>query len=229
MTHDTDIDARIRELLREDPVPEHEDGYRERLAALVTVAAEARVVRRPLAGRRPRWIAAAAATAACAAVLATLIGLPGVADRTGPQPVSAAEIVRVAQRALLLATTLSADYVTTEYAVDGPVAGWVEAGVRRARRFLMRADGSLRLTTFEPQGYGGSGLVSRRFADMAYNALHGREQRRSRSGPGVQAPPWGSRVWAMTTTVSFWSSGLGEQRGVPVRRLRARPCGCRRR
>jgi hypothetical protein len=174
-----DLDIALRSLLGEAaPVPGHGADYHRRLAELVGERGAGRVTRRPL-WRRTHWLVAAAA-AATAVVVATLVGLPGVADRTGPPPVSAAEVVAIAQRALGSGHTLTADRVIIEHNV------WVPSGsatpepdgqsVTRSH-LVQRDDGSYResqvpVSLADAVKLAGMGTCSLRF-ETAYDAATG--------------------------------------------------------
>jgi hypothetical protein len=99
--------------------------------------------RRPMFwARRPALVAAALAAAA-AVTAVVLVGLPGLSRVTGPEPVSAAEVIQKALQALSSGSTIEAD-VTEKYATsmlaDGPKYTIIGA------RVVMRSDGGYRIT-----------------------------------------------------------------------------------
>lgn len=96
-------DDELAEALRRlGDAPEPEPGFESRVWARVAADDEARAAGggsrteghapRRFRPRRRLALAAAAAAAAALAVAAALFGLPGAGERTGPQPVSAAEV-----------------------------------------------------------------------------------------------------------------------------------------
>jgi hypothetical protein len=152
----------LDELLRaHGAAPAHLPGFAARLAAgLADADAEmgratgtaGAAGRRRLRLPRPRlpWtrhlIVATAFTAGVAAVIAAvvLVGIPGVSRVTGPQPVSAAEVIQRALRALSSGSTIQAD-ITEKYATSMLPDGVPEYAVIGAR-IVMRSDGSFRIT-----------------------------------------------------------------------------------
>jgi hypothetical protein len=157
---------------------------------------------RSIWARRP-LLAGIAAVAVAAAVAATfLFGLPGASDNTGPPPVSAAAIVRIAQRALASGHTLTADCTSTwkmlgVSAPDSPPM----VGDTIVRRFslMLRDDGSYRVTDV-PRTLREAIRLSNTThmgtweltSDSAYDAMSG-VHRYYNSGYDAWAPP-GKRV-----------------------------------
>jgi len=136
---------------------------------------------RPLRFRRPAMAAAVAVGIAAAVLAAVLTGLPGVSRLTGPEPVSAAEVVQKALHALSSGRTIQAD-ATEKYAtalLSGPVA---EYAVVRSR-VLMRSDGSFRFTRTDPPDTSGTAMpdayapgplpIDPNDFDAAYDAVNG--------------------------------------------------------
>jgi hypothetical protein len=152
-----DLDATLR---AHAAAPDHLPGFDARLLAGLD-AADREMGRVPSRRfRLPRWslrrglprplLAAAAAAIVAVVAAAVLIGLPGLSRVTGPQTVSAAEVIQKALRALAECETLQAD-CTGKIAVarrsDGTARYVVEHSLLQ-----MRSDGSFRYTlTDEPQ------------------------------------------------------------------------------
>jgi hypothetical protein len=123
--------------------------------------------------RRPVLAAAIVATVTAAVTAAVLIGLPGLSRVTGPEPVSAAEVIQKALRALSEAETVQADCtgkLMTALRSDGTAKYVVEHS-----RQLMRSDGSFRYTlTDKPQTIRPLWARTRDDARItAYDAVHG--------------------------------------------------------
>jgi len=95
-------------------------------------------VRRPLVA----GIAAAAVAAAVAAIL--LLGVPGVRNLSGPQPVSAAQVVRLMLHALSSGRSLQADNILRT--ATGVTAKGDPTYTVTHYHLTMRADGSYRVT-----------------------------------------------------------------------------------
>ena len=94
--------------------------------------------------RRPAFVATAAAVAVGAVIaVAFLAGVPGISRLSGPEPVSAAEVIQKALRAMSSGKTLVIAHTARE--IDGYVPGG-EADYRTTHvRLVMRSDGSYRL------------------------------------------------------------------------------------
>lgn len=101
------------------------------------------VSRAAASARRHLWVVGAAAATAVVLGL-ILVGLPGVPPVSGPEPVSAAQVIERALHALSSGETLQADSVERE-ALDLLPDGAIAYKVARFR-VLARADGSLRQT-----------------------------------------------------------------------------------
>ncbi len=103
---------------------------------------------RPLGWGRPILAAAAIVAIVVAVSAAVLIGLPGVSRVTGPEPVSAAEVIRKALGALSSGKSIKAD-VTERYATLA-VPGAAEYAVVHAR-IVVGPGGSYRTRVMEKQ------------------------------------------------------------------------------
>ena len=164
--------------------PDHLPGFEARLVAGLDEAD--REMGRATGGwlRLPRrsrslWIrhpvlATAAAVGVAAAVAAVvLIGVPGVSRMSGPQPVSAAQVIQKALHALSTGKTMQADATVKEGAAILP-GGVPEYRVTHSR-VLLRSDGSYRQTqTDKPQTSRPVQMRDRAdAADTAYDAASG--------------------------------------------------------
>jgi hypothetical protein len=128
---------------------------------------------RSLWTRHPVLATAVGVGIAAAVAAVVLIGVPGVSRMFGPEPVSAAQVIRKALHALAAAETVQAD-ATKKYAVAILPGGASRYAVEHDR-LLMRSDGSFRMTqTDKPQT---SKPVQTRnradAADKAYDAASG--------------------------------------------------------
>ena len=94
--------------------------------------------------RRPAFVATATVVVVAAvAAVAFLAGVPGISRMSGPEPVSAAQVIQKALRAMSSGTTLVMSI--TEKDLDGYVPGG-EADYKTTHvRLVMRSDGSYRL------------------------------------------------------------------------------------
>jgi len=110
--------------------------------------------RRRLWTRRPLLAGVATAAIAAGVAAALLFGLPGASDKTGPPPVSAAAVVRIARTALASGQTLTADGTSESWLPlsISDVIVWPDAapvvGEPIVRRYslTLRNDGSYRET-----------------------------------------------------------------------------------
>lgn len=143
-------DKRLAAALRRLEVPAHRDGFFETVwAAVDQDLAPSGIRRRRISPRqlRPRHLVLVAASAlAVAAVVAVVLlgGLPGVSRITGPEPVSAAQVIHKMLVALSTGETLQA--VSIEKSLigvssDGEKRYSVGRGV-----IALRSDGSYRYT-----------------------------------------------------------------------------------
>ncbi len=151
-------------------------------------------------GRRLRLAAALAAAVAVAAVV--LIGVPGISRMSGPEPVSAAQVIQKALDALSSGKTVQAD--TTEKSAVALLPGGVTVYAVEHSRLLVRSDGSFRETlTDKPQT---SKPVQQRdradAADWAYDAASGMLREYWR-GWDSEAGPRGSYVNRFEVTTGF--------------------------
>jgi hypothetical protein len=163
-------DRRLRRALRGLQPPPPSQDARERVRAAVAAAAASKAAdhaeeaagsgrrrRRmsrwlsdALSRRRRAALALAAVVVAVAVVGAVLVGLPG----GGPEPVSAAEVLHRALRALSSGRTLAAD--VTLKALDADMSSTESRYDVDHYRLLLRADGSYRLTRRGPSETGWS-------------------------------------------------------------------------
>ena len=128
---------------------------------------------RSLWSRHPVLASAAAVGIAAAVATAVLVGVPGVSRLSGPQPVSAAQVIQLALDALSSGRTVQADAAMKEEVADSPV-GVPEYSVTHSR-VLLRSDGSFRQTqTDRPQTSKPEQMRDRAdAADTAYDAASG--------------------------------------------------------
>jgi hypothetical protein len=241
---DVYLGARLDEL----DVPEHAEGYWASLMA--TLEPELESLRQESEGqaeqapaipsRAPRerrswslWtrhpvLATAAAVGIAAAVAAAvLIGLPGVSRISGPEPVSAAQVIQKALQALSLGKTVQAE-ATDKFAVAILPGGVTEYAVEHDR-LIMRSDGSFRSTqTDEPQTSKPVQMRNRAdAADTAYDAVTGVLREYSR-GWDWDAGPRGSYVDRFEVTTGHpigppdrWANVLLDSVSALARALRA--------
>jgi hypothetical protein len=128
---------------------------------------------RSLRPRHPVLMSAVAVGIAAAVIVAILVGVPGVSRVSGPQPVSAAEVIQKALHALSSGKTVQADVIEREEAALLP-GGVPEYKITHSR-VLMRSDGSFRQTqTDKPQTSKPVQMRDRLdAADTAYDATSG--------------------------------------------------------
>ena len=124
---------------------------------------------RSLWSRHPVLASAIVVGIAAAVAVAILVGVPGVTRLSGPQPVSAAQVLQKALHALSTGKTMQADATVREVASLSP-----EYSVTHSR-VLLRSDGSFRQTqTDRPQTSKPPQMRDRAdAADMAYDAAGG--------------------------------------------------------
>jgi hypothetical protein len=195
-------DIELGERLQTITEPEHGPTYWNQLRARVSQeSAEERL--RPSFGARLRRVgtsrrisfALATAAVAIAAAAVVLFGLPAVTDTTGPQPVSATEVLQQSLRALSSARTMQAVAVL-QYAEWDMWDGTYTHTTERYRVFSL-ADGSYRQesTSRKPAGSGTSS-GTRRVPDeiLTYDARSGvvREYERDRGVVITTGSPVGS-------------------------------------
>jgi len=178
-----DLDDQLRELLQVLPTPDHAPGYRERLDEALGGAAGARRPARPwrwwrgfrfgIRAHRLR-LALAVAAAAVAATLLALFGLPGTTERTGPQRVDAAQVVRIAQDALSSAHTITADFGYW----DGDPGTTPQFNEPYQYHVIFAADGSYRVSQRAPLAYvrRSAGAIFGIAGESAYDAPSGVER-----------------------------------------------------
>jgi hypothetical protein len=172
-----DLDQRLRDALRDLPAPSPAPGHHDAVRAAVVAAAADE--ERPRAGLLPRLGAAlsrrrvagfavAAAAAAAVALAVVLAGLPG----GGPEPVSATDVLQRSWAVMSSGRTLSAEAVLKIVDYDMWAA---ESHVDVERyRFLLRTDGSYRLTRIGRSQLGWAPIGGERPADdIAYDARRG--------------------------------------------------------
>jgi hypothetical protein len=191
--------------------PDHLPGFETRLAAALdeadlemgrTMGGWLRLPRRSCSGWTRHPVLATAAAVGIAAVVAAVVfvGVPGVSRLIGPEPVSAAQVLQKALRALSACTTVQAD-ATRRYPIATLPGGVTEYAIEHDR-LLIRSDGSFRSTlTDKPQTSKPVQMRDRAdAADSAYDAVNGvfRDYRR---GWDWEAGPRGSYVdWVDVTT-----------------------------
>jgi hypothetical protein len=128
---------------------------------------------RSLWSRHPVLASVAAVGVAAAVATAVLVGVPGVSRLSGPQPVSAAQVIQKALDALSSGKTMQADATVKE----GPSmwSGGVPEYKVTHSRVLLRSDGSFRQTqTDKPQTSKPAQMRNRAdAADTAYDAAGG--------------------------------------------------------
>ena len=124
---------------------------------------------RSLWSRHPVLASVAAVGIAAAVATAVLVGVPGVSRLSGPQPVSAAQVIQKALAALSSSQTVQADATLKE-----EVSMSSEYNVTHSR-VLLRSDGSFRQTqTDKPQTSKRAQMRDRAdAADTAYDAASG--------------------------------------------------------
>jgi hypothetical protein len=123
--------------------------------------------------RHPVVASATAVGIAAAVVMAVLVGVPGVSRMSGPEPVSAAQVIQKALDALSTGKTVQADTTVREQVAIAP-GGVPEYSVTHSR-VLLRTDGSFRQTqTDRPQTSKPVQMRDRAdAADTAYDAAGG--------------------------------------------------------
>ncbi len=128
---------------------------------------------RSLWSRHPVLASAAVVGIAVAVATAVLVGVPGVSRLSGPQPVSAAQVIQKALDALSSGKTVQADATVKEEAAILP-GGVPEYSITHSR-VLLRSDGSFRQTqTDKPQTSEPVQMRDRAdAADTAYDAASG--------------------------------------------------------
>ena len=128
---------------------------------------------RSLWSRHPVLASAAVVGIAAAVVTAVLVGVPGVSRLSGPQPVSAAQVIQKALDALSSGKTMQADATLKEE--TGILSGSVPEFNVTHSRVLLRSDGSFRQTqTDKPQTSKPAQMRDRAdAADTAYDAASG--------------------------------------------------------
>ncbi len=148
---------------------------------------------RSLWSRHPVLATAAAFGIAAAVAAAVLIGLPGVSRLSGPQPVSAAQVIQKALHALSSGKTLQTD-ATMKYTVALLPGKVPEYDVVRYR-LLMRDDGSFRRTRTQNSRTSGETIWGMSILpadpngiDTAYDATSGvvRDYYLSSEAPGLR-------------------------------------------
>jgi hypothetical protein len=206
-------DLELGSALDELEVPDYRPGFlasvwgrideasRPAPADVRTAAAGGR--RRSLWTRRRLLTGIAAAGVAAVAVVVALFGLPGVGDRTGPPPVSAATIVHIAQTRLGSTQTLVADYTVTlrmvTLAASPPVIHPV--GPSTHYRLSLRSDGSYRQTLIDnvaPQDVVVAGTAYE--SDVAFDATTGTLTGYERAYDGMMPAGRRHRTWAGVET-----------------------------
>ena len=100
---------------------------------------------RSLWSRHPVLASAAAVGIAAVVVMAVLVGVPGVSRLSGPQPVSAAQVIQKALDALSSGKTMQADATLKEETAVILPSSVPEFNVSHSR-VLLRSDGSFRQT-----------------------------------------------------------------------------------
>jgi hypothetical protein len=209
------LGARLDEL----DVPDHAEGYWANLMTALEPEIESlrqesdrqaegggrlRLPRRSRSfwSLRPILATAAALAVVAAVAAAVLIGLPGVTRISGPQPVSAAQVIRKALHALSAVTTVQADFTEKSNAAELP-GGVVQYALAHSRLF-MRSDGSYRITlTDKPQTSKPVQMRDRADAsDTAYDAARGVLREYSR-GWDWEEGPRGSYVDRFEVTTGY--------------------------
>ena len=125
---------------------------------------------RSLWSRHPVLASVAAVGIVAAVATAVLVGVPGLSRLSGPQPVSAAQVIQKALDALSSGKTMQADATVKEEA-----SMWVPEYSVTHSRVLLRSDGSFRQTqTDRPQTSKPEQMRDRAdAADTAYDAASG--------------------------------------------------------
>ena len=128
---------------------------------------------RSLWTRHPVLASATAVGIAAAVVVAVLVGVPGISRLSGPQPVSAAQVLQKALDALSSGKTVQADATVKEQVAILP-GGVPEYSVTHSR-VLLRSDGSFRQTQTDKPQTSKPGQMRARAdaADTAYDAASG--------------------------------------------------------
>lgn len=215
-------DTQLGEQLKALAEPEHEPTYWGQVRTQVAEAA-AEKRRRPSLVERlrrlvpSRRVSLALVTAAVmiVAAAAVLFGLPTAAERTGPQPVNAAEVLRRTLQALADARTMQA-VVVVEY-MEWDVSGGIHTGTTDRFRVRSLADGSYRIEFFGAQPAGASPSPAPPWSHR------GRDLRRlDRCAARVQARSWCRRDDRLPHRAAGWVRRARPGRRRPGRRPRRR-------
>lgn len=142
-------DTQLGEQLKALAEPEHEPTYWDQVRVQVAEEAAKRRLRPSLGARLRRLVSSRRVSLALATVAVTIVaaavvlfGLPSVTDRTGPQPVNAAEVLRRALHALATTRTMQATAELTYVEWDA----WETTHRDKTERYRLYslADGSYR-------------------------------------------------------------------------------------